>query len=106
MIKNCIKSLFGLTIIFILLGTIAMPKASAYACPTHTKILKHAVAILENDNKTDVYNFFVNNPYYSNLMAGTIQADIDESNPGAHYYVYSGESSVTGNYYKNSKDNY
>ena len=106
MIKNCIKNLFGLAIIFTLLGTITISSASAYACPTHTKILKHAMTILANDNKIDIYDFFKGSPYYSNLMAGTIEPDIDESNPGAHYYIYSESSSVTGNYFKNAKGNY
>ena len=106
MLKNCIKNLFGLATIFLILGTITMPKVSAYACPTHTKILKHAMTILSNDNRTDIYDFFKNSPYYSNLMAGTIEPDINESNPGAHYYIYSESSSAVGNYYKNAKGNY
>lgn len=105
MIKNCIKNSLSIFVMIMLLGT-TIPKVSAYACPTHTKILKHAMTILSNDNKEDIYDFFKNSPYYSNLMAGTIEADIDEANPGAHYYIYSETSSSVGNYYKNSKGAY
>lgn len=104
--KVYIRRLLSILSVLAIFITVSSINVDAYACPTHSKIFKHAMKILENDQKQDVYKFFQNSPYFNSILVGTIQPDIDESNPGAHYYLYSNTSSDNGKYFKNSKDSY
>ena len=101
--KVYIRRLLSILSVLAIFITVSSINVDAYACPTHSKIFKHAMKILENDQKQDVYKFFQNSPYFNSILVGTIQPDIDESNPGAHYYLYSNTSSDNGKYFKNSK---
>ncbi|QVK18676.1 RICIN domain-containing protein [Mycoplasmatota bacterium] len=70
----------------------------------HEGITSQGINILQNDGKTNAYNFF--SQYISVLEEYSKKPDLDESIGGTHYYVYEGTPSTYGEYYKNNNGNY